>query len=350
MSEVDETNLATSLEKGLAAGGLCILSAVFGFLPLFLKKKYDFGTSDSSDPLITKNRKKLNQNVILSFLLNLGGGILLANAFLHWLPESRERFVKDGFVGELPYAELIMCGGYFFICVAEELLHHFLHPLQESDKKTAIRSEEKTPNGTKETASTGADEKDCCLKVYAVDVDDCCVEAECCEEDSEKRTAAQIKSAIRTFFIISALSFHSVIEGLALSLEQSKIGIWMVTGAVALHKFVIAFSLGVELIANKAKLFQYYISIIIFSLAPAIGAGIGIILSDVADGATVSKLALQIIQDIATGTVVYVIFQEIFPKAKEIGGTGAQHIIAQIIGFSIFLPSLYWHNWQMCNA
>ena len=43
---------------------------------------------------------------------------------------------------------------------------------------------------------------------------------------------------------------------------------------------------------------------------------------------------------IATGTVIYVIFFEIFPKAKEIGGTGFQHVISMIAGFAIFLPSL----------
>ena len=43
---------------------------------------------------------------------------------------------------------------------------------------------------------------------------------------------------------------------------------------------------------------------------------------------------------IATGTVIYVIFFEIFPKAKDIGGTGFQHVISMLAGFAIFLPSL----------
>ena len=39
--------------------------------------------------------------------------------------------------------------------------------------------------------------------------------------------------------------------GLALSLEPEVAGVWLNTAATALHKFVIAFSVGVELIANK---------------------------------------------------------------------------------------------------
>ena len=80
---------------------------------------------------------------------------------------------------------------------------------------------------------------------------------------------------------------------------------------------------------------------------------------------------------IATGTIVYVVFFEIIPKAKTVGGTGKQvicrtrvdkdvtliqepalhqilkrshiishfqHIIAMVLGFAIFLPSLYFRE------
>ena len=80
---------------------------------------------------------------------------------------------------------------------------------------------------------------------------------------------------------------------------------------------------------------------------------------------------------IATGTIVYVVFFEIIPKAKMVGGTGKQvicrrrvdndvtpiqepalhqilkrshiishlqHIIAMVLGFAIFLPSLYFRE------
>ena len=90
---------------------------------------------------------------------------------------------------------------------------------------------------------------------------------------------------------------------------------------------------------------QYFLSIIIFSLAPPIGTVIGIVLTlNSSNGNEVvnvsEELPLQILQALATGTVIYVIFFEIFPKAKEIGGTGFQHVISMIIGFAVFLPTL----------
>ena len=38
---------------------------------------------------------------------------------------------------------------------------------------------------------------------------------------------------------------------------------------------------------------------------------------------------------------MYVVFFEIIPKGKTVGGTGKQHISAMILGFAVFLPSLY---------
>ena len=64
----------------------------------------------------------------------------------------------------------------------------------------------------------------------------------------------QTKSAIRTFFVVAALSFHSVIEGMTIALEDDGTDVWMSFLAVSLHKFVIAFSVGVELLAAEVHL------------------------------------------------------------------------------------------------
>jgi len=152
----------------------------------------------------------------------------------------------------------------------------------------------------------------------------------------------------RTVFVVMALSFHSTIEGLALALEDEASGVWLNTGATALHKFVISFSVGMELVSNKVSFLMYCISIVVFSLAPALGSAIGIILTEAwgSDTQVTDQidLPLQVLQGIATGTIVYVVFFEIIPKAKTVGGTGKQHIIAMVIGFAIFLPSLYFHH------
>jgi len=320
------------IQKVLAAALIVFLSLSFGFLPLLLARKYDFSSIDTLDPALMKKEKKKMKNVALSFLLNLGGGVLIANCFCHWLPEVREGLEHKSIDTFLPLAEVIMCSGFFFICGLEELLHHFLHPHQTAESKVKKEIMKETDFST----SNGSSQHNAGRHQDAEE-----------EEKESEKTASQIKAAIRTVFVVFALSFHSMIEGLALSLEEQAAGVWLNTGATALHKFVISFSVGVELISNKLSLFMYSISIVVFSLAPAVGSTVGILLTELSfDSSIESKidLPLQILQGIATGTIVYVVFFEIIPKAKSVGGTGKQHILAMILGFAIFLPSLYFHQ------
>jgi len=312
------------MTKIIASGFIVALSLFFGFLPQLLTRRFDLTSLDTTDPKVMKKEKKKWKNISLSFLLNLGGGVLIANCFCHWLPEVREGL--DGHKDLdtfLPLAEVIMCVGFFLISGLEELFHHFFHPHQTPGKEMKIKM-----NPVQETSYTNG------TKGEKADIDD--VESE--------KTAAQVKSAIRAVFIVSALSLHSAIEGLALNLASEAEGVWLNTGAIALHKFVISFSVGVELIANKASLLMFSISIIVFSLAPAVGSVVGIVLTEMSYDAQKIDLPLQILQGIACGTVVYVVFFEIIPKAKTVGGTGKQHMMAMVLGFCIFLPPLYFHS------
>jgi hypothetical protein len=81
--------------------------------------------------------------------------------------------------------------------------------------------------------------------------------------------------------------------GFALGMEGESSGVWMNAAATALHKFVISFSVGVELISNKVRItlenrifikrkFQaslsiYSISTCVFSFAAALGSFIGLV-------------------------------------------------------------------------
>ena len=242
-----------------------------------------------------KKEKKKLKNVVLSFLLNLGAGVLIANCFCHWLPEVREGLEGKNIDTFLPLAEVIMCAGFFFISALEEVLHHFLHPHQRQD---TVKLQVNVRPETKQTEFNSGDSYRVRDPDYHDNHDYHDAEGEK-EEREEERTAAQIKAAIRTVFVVFALSFHSVVEGLALSLEDDIPGIWLNTGATALHKFVISFSVGVELISNKLTLCTYSISIIVFSLAPALGALIGILLTELSFDSHFQQridLPLQILQ------------------------------------------------------
>ena len=49
----------------------------------------------------------------------------------------------------------------------------------------------------------------------------------------------------------------------------------------------------------------------------------------------------------SVGTILYVVFFEILPKAKEIGATGFQQVLAMVVGFGVFLPTLLLHKFHI---
>ncbi len=93
---------------------------------------------------------------ILAFLLNFGGGVLIANCFCHWLPEVREGIEHRDIDTVLPLAEVIMCCGFFSICFLEEILHVFLQPHAEGSEKK--KKTKKGNSGKVGPASAGDDD------------------------------------------------------------------------------------------------------------------------------------------------------------------------------------------------
>ena len=89
-------------------------------------------------------------------------------------------------------------------------------------------------------------------------------------------------TALRDFFTILALSFHAVFEGLAVGLEDSIEGVWTLFAAVATHKYVIAFCVGIELVSVGTPLAFFLTYIIVFAVMTPVGIGIGLAVSELA--------------------------------------------------------------------
>ena len=89
----------------------------------------------------------------------------------------------------LPLAEVIMLSGFFFISGLEETIHHFLHPHKVATDSVSTEST---------SSSYGTNENDLLLQN---------------DEHEQKTKASGLKQAIRTACTVSALSFHSIIEG-----------------------------------------------------------------------------------------------------------------------------------------
>lgn len=86
-------------------------------------------------------------------------------------------------------------------------------------------------------------------------------------------------------------------------------------GAVACHKFVMGFCLGLEFRSNpRASVRSQFIGISVFALGAVCGIGLGMLIVDLP--ANWSQTTLPIIQALAGGTLFYVTVCEVIPREK----------------------------------
>lgn len=99
-------------------------------------------------------------------------------------------------------------------------------------------------------------------------------------------------------------------------------------GAVSAHKLVIAFCIGIELIANRTKTYLTIIYITTFAVVSPLGIGIGLLLVG-GEGATAAGSYSVVLQGLASGTLLYVIFFEIWKSDR----SGILQYFAALVGF-----------------
>lgn len=151
---------------------------------------------------------------------------------------------------------------------------------------------------------------------------------------SSSENSFQLAHTFRGFFTVLALSFHAVFEGLAVGLENEVSNVWYLFLAIATHKFVISFCVGVDLISTRTKTVLVMLYLGTFAFVTPLGIGIGIALSN--DPTTSgTELSTVILQGMAAGTLLYVVFFEVLQRERANEQSGILKLVAIMAGFGV---------------
>ncbi|XP_031357279.1 zinc transporter ZIP1-like isoform X1 [Photinus pyralis] len=337
VEEFHEKNSNLLTAKVVSMAVLGIASFIVGVLPLKLTKMVNIKTADKDN------------NLVISLLLCFGGGVLLFTTFLHLQPEVRESLAhleaenRIPIIGPgIPVSELIFCLGFFFVYLIEEIAHLILHkkmdrsaPLHRSLSVKCKKENMTIPrvslnklegsnvsyisNSTKElfNSQTNLSHSSSSHNGH-----------------SHIHVESSMKNSFRGLLAVLALSFHAVFEGLAVGLENDVQKVWYLFAAIATHKLVIAFCVGVELAVSHTKAVLLIIYIGTFALVSPLGIGVGIALSESGDG-TEEGVVSVILQGMAAGTLLYVVFFEVLARERSNQHSGIWQLVAIIAGFGI---------------
>lgn len=156
-------------------------------------------------------------------------------------------------------------------------------------------------------------------------------------DDEFSKDSRVVAKSFRGLLTVLALSFHAVFEGLAVGLEVSVRNVWYMFAAIATHKLVIAFCVGIELVSSRTRLFLMVVYIATFASVTPLGIAFGIALRDHEDAAELSLVPI-ILQGMAAGTLLYVIFFEVLQRERNSSNqSGALQLVAIFVGFSTML-------------
>ena len=117
----------------------------------------------------------------------------------------------------------------------------------------------------------------------------------------------------------------------------------LLLAAVACHKYVMGFCLGLEICSSSTStLKSHIVSIIVFAMGSALGIAIGMTIIDLPD--TWTESAMPILQALAGGTLLYVTVCEVMPREKARWHentskkyAGMAQFVAVAIGFSLMV-------------
>ncbi|XP_042883430.1 zinc transporter ZIP1-like [Penaeus japonicus] len=361
--------LTTMDTKAIALVIMAVVTLVMSFLPLYLRK------------VLSHRLAQTFAQVMLTGCLCFGAGVLLSIVFLHLLPETRSSLEyameHDLFPdSHYPVAEVVTVGGFFLVYLMEEIVHTWIHRAHHSQhhcngdaeaapadakasadsvKRERLPSEGAVPASAWTQESVGGHGSVRGVAVLmavdgrvneAFDGDGCMggqVDREAARHNvhtvPHNRTPVIDKnvSVIGAVVVVVALSFHSVMEGLALGLEERSQDVWILLAALTSHKIFIAFSMSMELLEVGVSMKPFVASMVVFSLASPIGGLIGaLVVAYSGDEQTAESLLVPtFLQAVSGGTILYVAFCEVLERERAKPKGGMVRFLALLLGFCL---------------
>ncbi|XP_011152235.2 uncharacterized protein LOC105190918 isoform X1 [Harpegnathos saltator] len=144
-------------------------------------------------------------------------------------------------------------------------------------------------------------------------------------------------TSVQGLLTVLALSFHAIFEGLAVGLEPSISSVVYLAAAIATHKLVISFCVGMELYVAGASTRTTLGYLSIFSMVTPIGIAVGLALGHFKNDSENLGPTPTILQGMAAGTLLYVVFFEVLARERANEKSGLLQLVAIIVGFTLML-------------
>ncbi|KAH6786258.1 zinc transporter 11 precursor [Perilla frutescens var. hirtella] len=223
------------------------------------------------------------------------GGVFLGTALMHFLSDSNETF-EDLTSKAYPFAFMLAAAGYLMTMGADCVVS-YVYGKNGNDCSThcdvEIQANASSAAGNNNGLSSESKS----------------------QENSTKASLTSATSFGDSVLLIAALCFHSVFEGIAIGVAETKADAWRALWTVCLHKIFAAIAMGIALLRMMPDrpLLSSAAYAFAFAISSPVGIAIGIVIDSTTQGA-VADWIFAISMGLACGVFVYVSINHLLSK------------------------------------
>lgn len=228
---------------------------MFGIKVAFLLAILAMGALGGAIPLWRREAEEPGR--FLGWGNAFAAGVFLGAGWIHLLPEASELWRGLGF--EYPMATLLAVCGFVTMLLVEHVL---------------------VPESAHEVVHAPSSERFAHLRDNG-------------------------RSAVTAYAVLTVLSVHSFLAGLALGAQPALTGAFVIFLAIVAHKSTGGFALGVSLVRHRMPVRRAWALLALFALATPVGILVGAVLGELLEGSARTSFEAVFLA-LAAGTFVYV--------------------------------------------
>ncbi|KAJ8774360.1 hypothetical protein K2173_011609 [Erythroxylum novogranatense] len=253
------------------------------------------------------------------------GGVFLGTALMHFLRDANETF-QDLTSKSYPFAFMLASSGYLLTMLADCVVS-YVYRRRTSEVKGDVElqgdtKQEITPNNGSQSHFQDA--------------------------ASTTSSLSAVSSFGDSILLIIALCFHSVFEGIAIGVAETKGDAWKALWTICLHKIFAAIAMGITLLRMipDRPLMSCTAYAFAFAISSPIGVAIGIVIDATTQG-PVADWIFAISMGLACGVFIYVSINHVLSKGYIARGTVSidtlhHRFFAVLLGVGVIAVVMIW--------
>uniref|UniRef100_A0A1I7RZX5 Zinc transporter ZIP3 n=1 Tax=Bursaphelenchus xylophilus TaxID=6326 RepID=A0A1I7RZX5_BURXY len=335
----------TGLLQYFFVASILLAGLVASLVPI---KIYQILNNRMRQSLLGNNRKESSLSQWISCLSCFAGGVFLSVIFLHLLPDAHESLTviqkKGVFVTRYPVVEIISLLGFFLVYMTEVLSETCVTQRTVTHDQTIV-----TKNPAilrRRRANTTTIDDKCEIHEDGHDFTPPPMESPYYSASSIPSTTAMSQRErtliVRTITFITALVFHSMVEGFAFGVQHNSSTIISLFVGIIVHRTIVAFSVGTRMINCHPKRPVFVISLaIVFAVSSPLFSVLGMIVKESAIDELFKEEISLVLISLSIGTFLYIAFFEMLAPEKSNGNYAVSKYISTLAGFFVIAIVIY---------